>query len=141
MKKIISFLLLFAFLFPQAFAFKKKKQKTSLILTSFNPLVYNGFDTKIQENRYFKAGDKIYFLIQNPNGFESNYIKYQVIKQDDNAHIGGYSRILNKTEKLKNKEYFSDYFVLYQKGKYYLQVFDIKDTNHWLNLEGFMIID
>ena len=141
MKTAISLLFLGCFLFLPSYAFKKKKLPTSLILTSFDPLVKDGFDVKIQEDRYFKKGEKIYFLIQNPNGFASDYIKYQIIKQDDNAHIGGYSRFLNKTAKLKNKNYFSDYFVLYQKGKYYLQVFDITDTNHWLNLEGFMVID
>ena len=142
MKKLISvlFLILILCLSP-AFAFKKKKARTSLILSKVNPLFYDSYDTKIQEDRYFQKGKPVYFLIQNPSGFKSDYLKFQIIKHDDNAHIGGYSRIKNQTVRIKNKGYYCDYFVLHEKGKYYLQIFDITDTNHWLNMEGFMIID
>jgi hypothetical protein len=49
-------------------------------------------------------------VVYNPQGFKSDYIKYQVFKQDDKAHIGGYSRIRNITKKLNNKNYYIDYF-------------------------------
>ena len=128
-------------LFMPAYSFGKKKVKTDLILSHVNPLIYDSFDEKIQTDRYFKKGSRIYFLIQNPNGFKSEYLKYQIVKQDEKANFGGYTRIKNQTVKLKDKYYFSDYFVLHEAGRYYLQVFDITDLNHWLNLEGFMVID
>ena len=141
MKKILFSFFTVVLLFSACYGWGKKKLPTTLILSSVNPLVYDMFDEKIQTTRYFTKGSRIYFLIQNPNGFKSDYIRYQIVKQNDNAHIGGYTRVKNQTAKVKDKYYFSDYFVLYQTGKYYLQVFDITDTNHWLNLEGFAVID
>ena len=141
MKKILFSLFVIILLSLASYGWGKKKITTTLILSSVNPLIYDSFDEKIQTVRYFRKNSRIYFLIQNPNGFKSEYLRYQIVKQNENAHIGGYSRIKNQTVKVKDKYYFSDYFVLHQAGRYYLQVFDITDTNHWLNLEGFMVID
>ena len=141
MNKILCVIFVNLFFILPVFSFGNKKLKSSLFLSKTDPLIFDNYDTKIQQDRYFRLGDKIYFLIQNPQGFSSDYVKYQIVKQDDNAHIGGYSRVINKTVRLKNKYYFSDYFVLYQTGKYYIQIFDIIDTNHWLNIEGFAVIN
>ena len=89
----------------------------------------------------FRVNDKIYFEIINPKGFKSDYIKYQIIKQDDNAHFGGYTRIMNRTVKVKSKNSYCDYFVLSQKGKYFIQVFDIENLHQWLAIGSFLVIE
>ena len=90
MKKFLIILFLFLFCTPTyAFLFKKK-EKPSLFLSSRDPKLTISYDEKINSEDVFKIGSKIYFLIYNPEGFKSNYIKCQIFKQDNNAHIGGY---------------------------------------------------
>ena len=89
----------------------------------------------------FKTNERIYFQINVPKGFKSQYIKYQIVKQDDNAHMGGYTRIRNITVKVNSKHSYSDYFVLSQKGKYYIQVFDIENLQQWLAIGSFLVIE
>ena len=71
----------------------------------------------------------------------SDYIKYQIVKQDDNAHVAGYTRIRNITCRVKNKNYYSDYFILFEEGKYFLQVFDIQNLHQWLVIGGFRVVE
>lgn len=89
----------------------------------------------------FKTGEKIYFQIIVPKGFKSDFIKYQIVKQDDNAHTGGYTRIKNITVKVKSKYDYTDYFVISQKGKYFIQVFDIENLHQWLAIGSFLVVE
>lgn len=138
MKKLFLYLLIINFLFLPSFA---NKTKAVLYMSSYNPEVKDITKPYLEKERYFKKGQKIYFLINNPAGFKSKYIKYQIIKQDDNAHVGGFTRIKNTTVQTENKNSYSDYFVIWQKGKYFLQIFDITDLNHWVTIEGFIVAD
>ena len=117
------------------------KNKSSLYISATNPMEDSNYETEIQSHSVFKINSRIYFLIYNPKGFKSNYIKYQIVKQDDKAHIGGYTRARNKTVRLKNKNYYCDYFVLSETGKYFLQVFDITDLNTELAVGAFRVVD
>ena len=83
----------------------------------------------------------IYFFIYVPEGFESQYIKYQIVKQDDKAHIGGYTRIFNYLKKVSNKHTYSDYFTLSQAGKYYIQVYNITNLHRWIALGRFNVVE
>lgn len=91
----------------------------------------------------FNKGEKIYFEVHNPNGFKSDYVKYQIVKQDDNANglDAGYTRCRNITKKLKDKNSFQDYFVLHKKGMYYLQIFDIENLQQWVALSAFKVVE
>ena len=95
---------------------------------------------KKQQN-IFHIGEKIYFLAYTPEGFKSDYIKYQLVKQADEAHVGGYSRVRNVTCRIRNKNYYSDYFILYEAGKYYLQVFDIQNLHQWVVIGEFRVVE
>ncbi len=142
MKKLSSLLLVILLLFfaQSVFAWQKK-QKPSLYITAQSPFEQKGYETQIQSDSVFKLNSRIYFLIYHPQGFKSDYLKYQIIKQDDNAFVGGYTRIRNKTVRIKNKNYYCDYFVLSEAGKYYLQIFDITDLNTELAIGGFRVLD
>lgn len=141
MKKIIAILVLILLCAPSHAFFWKKKEKPSLFLSSSDPSITISYDEKINNEDVFKIGSRIYFIIYNPDGFKSNYIKYQIFKQDDNAHIGGYSRIRNITRRVNNKNYYIDYFVLSETGKYGLQIFDIENLHHWIAFAHFLVVE
>ena len=145
MNKKLSFILIFIMLFFLTFpcfswGFKKKFEPT-LIMTQNDPRLGVSYDEKIPVYEVFKTNQRIYFIIHNPNGFKSNFIKYQIVKQDDKAHVGGYTRIRNITKRISDKYQFIDYFTLSQAGKYYLQVFDITNLHHWLAITSFGVVN
>ena len=141
-KKISLILLLMAFLTMPTYAlFFKKKQKPVLIFSPTDPRIEASKDERIVNHDVFRVGDRIYFLIYTPEGFKSDYIKYQVIKQDDKAHVGGYSRIRNVDCKVKDKNYYVDYIVLSEAGKYALQIFDIENIHHWIAFGHFLVVN
>ena len=140
MKKIITILIILLLIPSNAFLFKKK-EKPILILSSKDPLLFTNYDEKITEHSVFKINSKIYFLIHVPDGFKSNYIRYQIIKQDDNAHDGGYSRVRAKNIRIKDKNTYSDYFTLSQAGKYYIQIFDIENLHQWRAIGAFRVVN
>ncbi len=122
-------------------AYAKKQNKPVIIMSSYDPTVVEAYNNTITSHNIFAVNSRIYFTIYNPKGFKSDYIKYQIIKQDDNAHIGGYTRIRNLTKKVNDKYSYTDYFVLASKGKYYIQVFDITNLHQWLAIDEFRVID
>lgn len=141
MKKILIVFIALFFVFANcAFAFGKK-QKPVIFLSATDPSLIKTFDTTIEQVNVFKVRDKIYFTIYVPDGFKSDYIKYQIVKQEDNAHIGGYTRIRNITRKVEDKHSYSDYFTLSQAGKYYIQIFDIQNLHQWLAIGAFQVVD
>ena len=92
------FLLILIFLAQASYAgIFKKDPKPVLYLTPYDPRVQTSFDEKIEPINVFRVGDRIYFSVYTKKGFKSDFIKYQIVKQDDAAHIGGYSRVMNKT--------------------------------------------
>lgn len=136
---IILFFGLF-FLNNPAFAFKKK-EKPVLILSSNSFIGEIDLNERLKEQSVFKTNERIYFYVYNPNGFKSNYIKYQITRQDDNAHVGGYTRIRNIVRRVSDKFNYSDYFMLSQKGKYYIQIFDIENLHQWIVFGAFLVVD
>ncbi len=131
------FLIFFSLVLNPALA---KKTNPVLILSLNNPSELRENEI-IRESDVFKVNEKIYFSIFNPEGFKSNYIKYQIIKQDDNAHIQGFTRIRNITKRIKDKNFYSDYFIISQSGKYYIQIFDITNLHQWLAIGAFRVVE
>ncbi|MCR5261767.1 MAG: hypothetical protein K6C94_08015 [Candidatus Gastranaerophilales bacterium] len=77
------------------------------------------------------VGKRIYYVIVMPKKVESRYIDIQVIKKDNDYGKYGYNLIWTRTVRLKDEEvnYFTDYFVLNQKGYYIMKVYS-KDNPH-----------
>ena len=119
----------------------KKDAPPELFLTPYDPRKPVGYDVKIEPVNVFRVGDRIYFSIYTKKGFNSDYIKYQIVKQNDNAHMGGYSRIMNKTVRVQDKNYYVDYFVLNLKGKYFIQIFNLDNLHHWIAMGAFAVVD
>lgn len=135
MKKILLIIILILISIIPSFAWQKKGKPIIILTDSISNL------SNLESKKYFKTDTKIYFTISNPKGFKSDYIKYQIVKQEDNAHVIGYTRIRNITCRIKNKYNYTDYFVLSQKGKYFIQVFDITNLQQWLAIEDFTVVE
>ena len=142
MKKISIFLFLILFLGANCLVFGafSKKEKASIVFSSVPVEEMGEFGFEHQDS-VFKLNSRIYFCVQNPKGFESDYIRYQLVKQDDNAHIGGLTRVRNIVKRINSKNSYCDYLYLTQKGKYYLQVFDITNLHQWLAIGKFLVVD
>lgn len=73
----------------------------------------------------FQIGDKIYYAVYNPKGFKTRLLKLQVFKKsDNNSEFFGYEYLYNKTIELKNKNTYTNYIVINNKGYYIFQFFD-----------------
>ena len=131
---------IFVLILP-TFAFGNKHLRPHLYLASNESDLISSIKGEKNFPWVFRKDERIYFQIINPKGFKSNYIKYQIVKQDDNANVGGYTRIRNITVKVKSKYDYKDYFVLSEKGKYFIQVFDIENLQHWLAIGSFLIVE
>lgn len=135
---ILFFSLIFLTLSANAW-FWNKKGEVLLFLTPYNPKAKIINEEKLETHDVFKIGQRIYFLVYTQDGFKSNYIKYQIIKQENNAHIGGYSRIRNVIKRVSDKNYYIDYFTLSESGKYAIQIFDIENLHHWITYAHFLV--
>ena len=73
----------------------------------------------------FPIGSRVYYVILMPKKVESRYLYLQVIKNDNGYGRLGYDLIWTKDVRLKDEEvhYYTDYFVLNQKGFYTLKVY------------------
>lgn len=141
-KKIfIALFLAIALIKPASAWFWDKKGDVFLYLTPFNPQITINNGEKLTTYDIFKVNSRIYFLVYSEDGFKSDYIKYQIIKQDDKVENGGYSRIRNITKRVSNKNFYIDYFVLPEAGKYALQIFDIENVHHWLVFAHFLVVN
>ena len=96
-------------LIPSSYGFFwKKKEKPSLFLSPYDPRKEIAYEKPLSNHAVFKRLDRIYFLVYVPEGFKSDFIKYQIVKQDDKAHVGGFTRIRNKTCRVSDKNYYID---------------------------------
>lgn len=134
MKKIISIVFILLLTCSAAFCWGKKAKSVLILSDSPENLL------KLNAKNVFNTNSRIYFAISNPKGFKSDYIKYQIVKQDDKAHIGGFSRVRNVTCRLKDKNSYVDYFLLSEAGIYYIQIFDITNLQQWVAIERFQVV-
>lgn len=141
MKKIIISLLTALIIVMPCYSFGRKNNKATLYMADNQNLLIDSMSGNSTFDWVFKKDSKIYYWINNPKGFKSDYIKLQLVKQDDNAHVGGYTRIKNKTIRVKSKHSYGDYFVISEKGKYFIQIFDIENLQQWLVIGSFLVVE
>lgn len=72
----------------------------------------------------FAPGSRIYYLILMPEKQASRFLNIQIIKKGSADYLG-YSLYMSRTVRLKDEEekYFTDYFVLNDKGVYIMKVY------------------
>jgi hypothetical protein len=95
----------------------------------------------LQNSKVFSVGEKVYYLFIAPKKMDNDYIRVQIFKMTDKAPWGGNEVRRTKDFRLMKDEryYHSDYFVLYEKGRYVMQVFSMDDLQHPLSIGDFYV--
>lgn len=101
-------------------------KETSAILFSATPFSKEFGYTP--QNTY-KKGEKIYYLLYNPNEFKTRLLKVQVFrKESEKSEFWGYEYLYDKTIELTDKKLYTDYFIINKTGYYIFQIFEYTNT-------------
>ena len=126
-------LILFVILTVTACTFER-----GIILFNTQPITK---ENALSNSKIFKEGDRVYYLFIAPKKMNTEFIRVQVFKMTDKAPWGGNEVVRTKDYRLMKDEryYHTNYFTLYEKGRYVMQVFSHNDFQHPLALNDFYI--
>ena len=132
MKKVLLLFILSIFLLCGCVA------ERGFILFNSQPFTRENLES---HRKTFERGNRIYYLFVAPERLKDKYIRVQVFKITDKAAGGGAEVLRTKDFRLMKdqKYYHSDYFILYEKGRYILQVFAMSDLQRPLALNDFFV--
>ena len=132
MKKLALLLLLCVFVLCGC------KYDRGIILFNSQPITR---ENALHDSKSFNSGQRVYYLFIAPKKMDNNYIRVQIFKMTDKAPWGGNEVVRTKDFRLMKDEryYHSDYFTLYEKGRYVMQVFSIDDFQHPLSIGDFYV--
>lgn len=133
MKQIILIFLILTMIITSGF-----KSRKGIILFNKQPINEKNV---LSNTKFYSSGERIYYLFIAPKRMKNDYIRVQIFKMTDKAPWGGYEVVRTKDFRLMKDEkyYHTDYFVLYEKGKYIMQVFSTEDFQRPLSLGDFYI--
>ena len=129
-KLLITFLLLFSL---TGCAYDR-----GIILFNSVPITENN---ALHDQKVFNQGTKIYYLFIAPKKMENDFIRIQVFKMTDKYTVGGEDVVRTKDYRLMRDEryYHTDYFVLYEGGRYVMQVFSHDDFKNPIGVSEFYV--
>ena len=109
-----------------------------LILFNVQPITR---ENALQDQKVFNEGQRVYYLFIAPKKMKNEFIRVQVFKMTDKAPWGGNEVVRTKDYRLMKDEryYQTNYFTLYEKGRYVMQVFSHDDFHHPLALNDFYV--
>ena len=109
-----------------------------LILFNVEPITK---ENVLQDQKKFNSGQRVYYLFIAPKKMKNEFIRVQVFKMTEDAPWGGNDVVRTKDYRLMldEKYYHTNYFTLYEKGRYVMQVFSHDDFQHPLALNDFYI--
>ncbi len=118
MKKLI---LLFSILLTMVLTSACTSDKPAILFNKYPITEKNIYDY----SKSFLVGRRIYYVILMPKKVESRYLYIQIIKKDNNYGQFGYKLQQTYNIRLKDEEinYYTDYFVLNEKGYYFMKVY------------------
>ena len=92
-------------------------------------------------SKTFLAGRRIYYVILMPKKVESRYLYIQIIKKDNSYGQFGYKLQQTYNIRLKDEEinYYTDYFVLNEKGFYIMKVYSKDNPQKVLTQADFYV--
>lgn len=134
MKKLFIIIIsLFILLSLPANAYKK-----GILLFNSQPITK---ENALSDNMVFSEGQKVYYLFIAPKRMKNKFIRVQIFKMIESAPWGGNEIVRTKDFRLMKDEryYHTDYFTLYESGRYVMQVFSIDDLQHPLAVDFFYI--
>ena len=132
MKKIVIFIVLCIFLLTGC------KYDRGIILFNSQPITK---ENALHNSKVFAQGQRVYYLFIAPKKMNNNYIRVQIFKMTDKAPWGGNEVRRTKDFRLmKDQRYYhTDYFTLYEKGRYVMQVFSMEDLQNPLSIGDFYV--
>lgn len=75
----------------------------------------------------FKKGQRVYYAIVKPNGFNDDAIKIEIVKKNTSTPTLGYSMEYAQNLSIdKTKKYYTNYFVPNNSGLFFMQVFELR---------------
>lgn len=89
----------------------------------------------------FQKGQRVYFSIISPKGFEDDLIKIVIFKKDAKSEFWGYSNLYNKTVQTGGKQYYYDYIAPSEAGFYVVRVFEMKNLQKQIATGMFRVND
>ena len=98
--------------------------KRGIILFNTQPITR---ENALQNQKVFAEGQRVYYLFIAPEKMDNEFIRVQVFRTKD------YRLMLDE------RYYHTNYFTLYEKGRYVMQVFSHDDFQHPLALCDFYI--
>ena len=109
-----------------------------LILFNVQPITR---ENALQDQKVFNEGQRVYYLFIAPKKMKNEFIRVQIFKMTDKAPWGGNEVVRTKDYRLMKDEryYQTNYFTLYEKGRYVMQVFSHEDFRHPLALNDFYV--
>lgn len=124
MKKLV---LLFSILLTMFLTCACTNDKASILFNKYPISEKNIYDY----SKTFTVGRRIYYIVLMPKKVESRYLYIQIIKKDNDYGQFGYKLHQTFNIRLKDEEvnYYTDYFVLNEKGFYIMKVYS-KDNPH-----------
>lgn len=133
MKRIVVLFLLLVSIFSVGWKFSR-----GIILFNTQPINANN---ALTDAKIFKSGQRVYYLFIAPKRMKNKYIRVQIFKMTDKAPWGGNEVVRTKDFRLMKDEryYHSDYFTLYETGRYVMQVFSTDDYQHPLSIGDFYV--
>ncbi len=134
MKKLIfTFTILFTILVTSACT----TDKAAILFNKYPITEKNIYDY----SKTFLAGRRIYYVILMPKKVESRYLYIQIIKKDNSYGQFGYKLQQTYNIRLKDEEinYYTDYFVLNEKGFYIMKVYSKDNPQKVLTQADFYV--
>ena len=109
-----------------------------LILFNVEPITR---ENVLQDQKIFNEGQRVYYLFIAPKKMNNEFIRVQIFKMTEDAPWGGNEVVRTKDYRLMKDEryYQTNYFTLYEKGRYVMQVFSHSDFQHPLALNDFYV--
>ena len=120
------------------FVFCSCANDKGLILFNKEPITSQN---ALKDSKSFESGQRVYYLFIAPKRMDDEFIRVQVFKMTDKAPWGGNEVVRTKDYRLMKDEryYHSNYFTLYEKGRYVMQVFSHKDFVRPLAVNDFYV--
>ena len=117
-------LCLFCIFFCSGFGFRCRK-RDALLLFNSQPITNQ---TVNHAGRHFPAGEKVYYILINNEGFKDDYIRVQIVKKEEKTNHWGYKIYWSKDYQIDTSlDYFKSYFVIDEPGYYFMQIFSFDD--------------
>ena len=133
-KLILFFVAVLIFSITPSLAYNKK----GIILFNTQPITK---ENALSDQMVFQEGQKVYYLFIAPKRMKNKFIRVQIFKMIETAPWGGNEVVRTKDFRLmKDQRYYhTDYFTLYERGRYVMQVFSIDDLQHPLAVDFFYV--